>query len=52
MAAAADTTAIPRAELEELVGRYFDAWDERDADAIAEHHSPTASSTSMPPATR
>jgi hypothetical protein len=51
MAAAADTTAIPRAELEELVGRYFDAWDERDPDAIA-HHSPTASSTSMPPATR
>jgi steroid delta-isomerase-like uncharacterized protein len=40
MPAAADTTAIPRAELEELIGRYFGAWGERDADAIVALHSP------------
>jgi steroid delta-isomerase-like uncharacterized protein len=40
MPAAADTTAIPRAELEQLIARYFESWGERDADAIAEHHSP------------
>ena len=40
MPAAADTTAIPRPELEELIDRYVEAWGQRDADAIAEHHSP------------
>ena len=40
MPTAADTTAIPAAELETLIDRYFDAWGRRDADAIAEHHAP------------
>jgi steroid delta-isomerase-like uncharacterized protein len=40
MPASADTTAIPEAELEQLIERYVEAWGARDADAIAAHHSP------------
>jgi hypothetical protein len=35
MPATADTTAIPRVELEQLIERYSESWARRDPDAIA-----------------
>jgi steroid delta-isomerase-like uncharacterized protein len=40
MPATADTTAIPRVELEQLIERYSESWARRDPHAIAAFHSP------------